>query len=408
MTRSALLVLVCSTLVNVSAIPARGATISGTVTDTRGQAVVGAQVTFAEESDPSRRFSSLTDADGRYVVGLTEVAVEEETEESAVPGDFALCQNFPNPFNPSTVIPFQMREAGPVRLVIYNTLGQHICTLVDGVQMAGSHRAMWDGHDDAGVGVGAGVYVVRMEAGPLVQSIKMLLVDGSAGMARSPGKLLGTLGGSSAQEDAFYTMRITGADIASCTRTGVAINDDKVLDCVVGIGLSSPENVFLNLDYAMNFRDIGILGDLLDENYRFRFPESSLYIDWGKTEDVTLTGRAFEYFDQIQYELLDTGGHWIEYDVNNAPDGATEISDEHPDENWEVFRRPVTMYLLDETGTSGYFVQTDFEFKMRPQNDPSTGSSIWKIVRWTEYGGFGKLAKTAEASSWGSIKSTFK
>ncbi|MCK5118632.1 MAG: hypothetical protein KAQ78_03560, partial [Candidatus Latescibacteria bacterium] len=79
-----------------------------------------------------------------------------------------------------------------------------------------------------------------------------------------------------------------------------------------------------------------------------------------------------------------------------APEDATDISDEHPDENWEVFQRPVTMYLLDESGTEGWFVQSDFEFKMKKQHDPDTGepildpetkAQIWKIVRWTEYTG---------------------
>ena len=413
MTRKALLTLVCSMAMIASVTwhtSVRGATISGTVTDTKGQVVVGARVTFTEEADPSHRFSSITDADGWYVVGLTEVAVEEETEGQTLPSDFALLQNYPNPFNPSTIIPYRLRESAYVRLMIYNTLGQRICTLVDGVRGSGLHRAMWDGYDDGGVGAGAGVYVVRMEAGPFVQSRKMLMVDGaSAGGARTQGRFLKPLAGRSEQNNPFYTMTVTGEDIASFTRTGIAISEDRVLDFVVGIGLSSPEHVFFNLDYAMNHKDIGIFEDLLDEDYWFFSPTQRDTLDfaWNKTEDVTLVGRVFEYFATVQYELLETGAHWIEYDVNIAPEGATDISDEHPDENWEVFRRPVTLCLLDETRTDGFFVQTYFEFKMRTQKDPETGETIWKIVRWTEYSGSGKAAKTAEASSWGAIKRSF-
>ncbi len=182
--------------------------------------------------------------------------------------------------------------------------------------------------------------------------------------------------------------------------------------------LTSPENVFENLYYAMNQKDIELFEYLLDDEYLF-FPPSqidTLNFAWNKTEDVTLVGRVFNYFDKIEYELMQTGAHWIEYDVNIASEDATDISDEHPDENWEVFQRPVTLYLLDEAGTEGFFIQTDFEFKMRIQKDPETGEPIldsdtgkpiWKIVRWTEYIGSGKIAKTAEKASWGAIKRTF-
>jgi hypothetical protein len=383
--------MVCSIAMIVSVGPAQGATISGTVTDTKGQAVAGAQVTFTEEADPSDTFSSITDADGRYVVGLTEVAVEEEVEGDTFPRYFALLQNYPNPFNPATIIPYRLRESAYVRLMIYSTLG-----------------------DDAGVGAGAGVYVVRMEAGDLVQSRKMLMVDGaSAGGVRAQGRLRRPLArstGSSEEGGMSYTLTITGEDITSFTRTGIVINDNRVLDFVVPILSSSPENVFNNLDYAMNHKDIGIFEDLLDEGYWFYCPTQLDTLDfaWNKAEDVTLTGRVFEFFSIVDYELMETGAYWIEYGVNIAPEDATDISDEHPNENWEVFRRPVTMCFLDETGTNGYFIDSNFEFKMRAQNDPDTGERIWKIVRWTEYSGSGKIAKTAVSSScWGAIKRLF-
>lgn len=411
-----LLTLVCSIAMIVSLawyMPVRGATVSGTVTDTKGQWVVGAQVTFTEEADPSRMFSSLTDADGRYVVGLSEVAVEEGTEEQTLPSPFALFQNYPNPFNPATIIPYRLRESAYVRLMIYNTLGQRICTLIDGVQAAGSHRAQWDGRDAAGVGAGAGVYVVRMEVGNFVQSRKMLMVDGaSAGGVGTQGRLLKPLArssGSSEQGGTLYTLTITGKDIVSFTQAGIALYADTILNFVVPVSLSSSEHVFANLNYAMNHEDIELFEYLLDDEYLFFSPSQLDTLDfaWNKTEDVRLTGRVFEYFATIEYELMETGTHWIEYGVNIAPEDATDISYEHPDENWEVFRRPVTMCLLDETGTDGYFIQSDFEFKMRTQKDPQTGESIWRIVRWTEYSGFGKIAKTAEPSSWGSIKRLF-
>jgi len=194
-------------------------------------------------------------------------------------------------------------------------------------------------------------------------------------------------------------MGIVSILFAACWNPFAPDTTKVVEEPVILPPLTSPESVFVNLDYAMNHKDIELFEDLLDDTYWFLSPSQIDTLDfaWDKTEDVTLTGRAFEYFAIVQYELLEEGSHWTEYGSDNdPPEGAQDISDEHPDENWEVFRRPVTMYLLDETETEGWFVQTDFEFKMRihtdpetgePIRDPETGEPIWKIVRWTEYAG---------------------
>ena len=167
---------------------------------------------------------------------------------------------------------------------------------------------------------------------------------------------------------------------------------------VVHKPLTSPENVFYELDYAMNQKDIEIYEDLLDDVYWFLSPSQidTLNCEFGKTEDVRIVGIIFDHFDKVEYELMGTGAHWIEYGSNVAPEGATDISDDHPDENWEVFQRPVKMYLLDESGTEGYYIESNFEFKMKKQKHPNTGEpildpetkiQIWKIVRWEEYTG---------------------
>lgn len=161
---------------------------------------------------------------------------------------------------------------------------------------------------------------------------------------------------------------------------------------------TSPENVFEILDYAMNQKDIELYEDLLDDAYLFLSPSQidTLGCDFGKTEDVRIVGIIFDYFDIVRYELVGIGAQWIEYGANVAPEGAKEISYEHPDENWEVFQRHVDLDLLDETKTDGWFIVSEFEFKMRKQKDPETGEpildpetqlQIWKIVRWREYTG---------------------
>lgn len=98
-------------------------------------------------------------------------AVEENT-----PAVFALSQNVPNPFNPSTSITFAVPSAGMVTLSIHNVLGQEVRTLVNGRMVSGSHSVVWNGLDDSGRRVTSGVYFYRLQAGPLSATKKLMLL----------------------------------------------------------------------------------------------------------------------------------------------------------------------------------------------------------------------------------------
>ena len=86
------------------------------------------------------------------------------------PGRVALQQNFPNPFNPTTTIRYELPEHLLVRLSIYNVLGQEITTLVDGEKEAGYYQI----EVDASM-LSSGVYFYRMLAGSFV-SVRKLVV----------------------------------------------------------------------------------------------------------------------------------------------------------------------------------------------------------------------------------------
>lgn len=79
-----------------------------------------------------------------------------------LPQQFGLLQNYPNPFNPSTNIRFDLPEAGYVTLKIYNLMGQEILTLADRAFQAGHQTLRWDGRDQSGSLVAAGVYLYRL------------------------------------------------------------------------------------------------------------------------------------------------------------------------------------------------------------------------------------------------------
>ena len=96
------------------------------------------------------------------------------------PRQFALAQNLPNPFHGRTAIRFELpetqAEAQNVELKIYNTLGQVVRTLVQGDLPAAAHVAEWDGRDEFGRALAAGVYFYRLRAGGLQLTKKMALV----------------------------------------------------------------------------------------------------------------------------------------------------------------------------------------------------------------------------------------
>lgn len=84
---------------------------------------------------------------------------------------YELSSNYPNPFNPSTVINYQLPEAGNVELKIYDVLGREVAVLVNGFKNAGHYSIRFDGKNFA-----AGVYIYRLKAGSFTSSRKMLLL----------------------------------------------------------------------------------------------------------------------------------------------------------------------------------------------------------------------------------------
>jgi len=95
---------------------------------------------------------------------------------ASLPDRVSLGQNFPNPFNPETVIPFALPESGAARVSIYNLVGQEIAVLVDDHMDAGRHTVRWNGRDDLGRAASTGIYFVRMIAGSDLAVSKIVLM----------------------------------------------------------------------------------------------------------------------------------------------------------------------------------------------------------------------------------------
>ncbi len=104
-------------------------------------------------------------------------SVQERDNLTGIPSNFQLFDNYPNPFNPETVIKYQLNESADVEVAIFNLLGQRIRLLLSQNQPEGIHQIKWDGTNDAGRAVSSGVYLYELRSGALRQSKKMLLLQ---------------------------------------------------------------------------------------------------------------------------------------------------------------------------------------------------------------------------------------
>lgn len=82
----------------------------------------------------------------------------------------------PNPFNPRTVLEYELAEAGPVSLEVFDSRGRHVATLVNEMRTAGPHSAMFTGTDDSGRALASGVYHLRLQSGGQVRTRPVVLL----------------------------------------------------------------------------------------------------------------------------------------------------------------------------------------------------------------------------------------
>ena len=110
------------------------------------------------------------------------MALDIQMPPSAIPDEplpgpetFGL-SNYPNPFNPSTTITYELAKAGRTRLAVYNLRGQMVNILSDEQQSSGTHKIVWDGLDSHGRSLSSGVYLLKLETDGKTALHRMMLV----------------------------------------------------------------------------------------------------------------------------------------------------------------------------------------------------------------------------------------
>src|SRR5690625_444340 len=106
-----------------------------------------------------------------YRFVITSALSDDLQESGELPTQTTLEQNFPNPFNPSTIIQYNLAEAGEVQLEVFDTLGRRVATLLQGTVSAGAHTVTFDAS-----GLNSGIYFYRLSAGNQILSRQMILV----------------------------------------------------------------------------------------------------------------------------------------------------------------------------------------------------------------------------------------
>ncbi len=149
--------------------------VNGTIS-TNTVVVENAFVTFIDNSDTTRQFSTLTNSSGEYSLSILTVVNQSEN----LPTEFVLQQNYPNPFSASTKISYGLDTPSDVVITIFDVLGRQVRDIPVGVTTGGAHHVIWDGLDNGGQRAAAGVYFCRLQADGRSRVMKMILGINSA------------------------------------------------------------------------------------------------------------------------------------------------------------------------------------------------------------------------------------
>ncbi len=146
------------------------------IEDEKGRFFLNFNVTNAPGNTFAELPYSIVDENGNEWKFALKLYVGAITEESA-PLCTALHNNYPNPFNPCTTIKYSLEKNFHTKLVIYNTIGQAVRTLVDGPMVSGFHTVEWDGMNEHGQKVSSGLYLYKLTAGSHIDTKRMMLIE---------------------------------------------------------------------------------------------------------------------------------------------------------------------------------------------------------------------------------------
>jgi len=104
------------------------------------------------------------------------ITTVKQIKRSKIPPNYALYQNWPNPFNNQTMIQYKLPQKGKVLLTFFNIQGKEVIRLIDNEQPAGHYRVIWNGKDIQGGDVASGIYFYQLKVNEFIQTKKLTLI----------------------------------------------------------------------------------------------------------------------------------------------------------------------------------------------------------------------------------------
>ena len=321
-----ILKLLCLILfVMVTMLNAQIVNVKGNISTSR-EVVKNALITFTDENDTTKIYSTLTDSLGSYSIGLI-TSMEETTP--AIPSKFELAQNYPNPFTTSTAISYKLNNQSDVQITIYDILGREVKKFNIGEQQAGVHGILWDGKNSFGQKATTGIYFYRLQTGKesLVKKMVFVREAGSGTNLNLSSNFVpaAKLNKNSAAKITLesYTVKITNSDsteprIAAKEMVSIPVFGDTTLNFsvnklpVANAGEDSKVNVgqYVILDGTKS-----VVGD-----------GSILYYYWTADTTNPAKGNPTPCIDQWPIGFIKEGTYRISLVVNDG------IADSEPDE----------------------------------------------------------------------------
>ncbi len=131
----------------------------------------------SEVDTVNNQVSAMVTETGVYALFTTDIQTDVDDDELVtLPKRFRIQQNFPNPFNPTTIISYSLPTKAEVTIVIYNVVGQKVKVFDQGQQSAGEYSVTWNATDTRGKEVASGMYFYKVTAGDFSASRKMVLL----------------------------------------------------------------------------------------------------------------------------------------------------------------------------------------------------------------------------------------
>jgi len=271
-----------------------------------------ASITFIDNNDSTKKYSTVTDTAGYYRLNVITWVKEND---NMVPSNFELGQNYPNPFSTATTIPYKLNNQSNISVKIYNILGQLVKELNVGTQLTGLHEITWDGKNNLGQKVASGVYLYQLQTNNETLLKKMMFTSGNMQLNLRPVISFNTELKINKTEK--ITTKTFTVEISSNSNTKPPISYQRF------------SNINISQDTNLDFQvlEANIAYELTYEKQDSTLYNGSLYLNW-EVYNNNIVGTSplniSNYYGDDEYPQWSPDGKYIVYS-KRLPNSSLEV-----------------------------------------------------------------------------------